>query len=67
MEFIIRGEYIELMQLLKACGIAQTGGEAAFLIGEGEVFCNDEVEFRKRRKLRPSDSVRVNGTLILLK
>jgi ribosome-associated protein len=61
MEFEIRGEYIDLTQL------AQTGGEAAFLIGEGQVKFNGEPEFQKRKKLRIGDVVEVSGQVISMK
>ena len=53
-------DYIELIKLLKIEGIAQTGGHAKIMIEEGEVFCNGEVEHRKRRKLRKGDIVQVD-------
>lgn len=67
MEFVIRGEYIDLTQLLKAVGIAQTGGEAAFLIGDGQVKFNGVPEFQKRKKLRIGDIVEVSGQVITMK
>lgn len=47
------------MSLLKASGLAQTGGHAGILIEEEEVLVNGEVELRKRRKLVVGDEVRV--------
>ncbi|MFN6014236.1 MAG: RNA-binding S4 domain-containing protein, partial [Flavobacteriales bacterium] len=47
-EFKIDGQYIELIQLLKATGIAETGGHAKFIVEDGEVIRNGEVELRKR-------------------
>jgi len=67
MDFAIRGEYIDLTQLLKAVGIASTGGEAAFIIAEGQVKFNGEVEYRKRKKLRKGDVVIVADQEISLK
>ena len=52
-------EYIELMKLLKFEQIAQTGGHAKILIENGEILVNDEVEFRKRKKLRSGDKINV--------
>lgn len=60
-EFKIRGEYIDLLQFIKATGNASTGGEAAYLVLEGLVKVNDEVESRKRRKLRAGDCVELQG------
>lgn len=57
--FKITGEYIELIALLKATGIAGTGGHAKYLVDEGEVTRNGETETRKRAKLIPGDVIRV--------
>jgi len=57
-------EFIELMKLLKIKQIAQTGGHAKIIIGNGEVTVNGEQEFRKRKKLRPGDIVEVEGMSI---
>lgn len=50
-------EFIQLNQLLKIEGIAQTGGHAKILIDEGEIQVNKEVEHRIRRKCRKGDIV----------
>lgn len=55
--FEVRGEFITLGQLLKALGIAMTGGEAKRLLEEGGFEINGEPEQRRGRKLRPGDSV----------
>ncbi len=65
-EFKIEGEYIELIQLLKALGIASTGGHAKFIVGEGEVVRNGEVEMRKRAKLIPGDIIEIDDLRIVL-
>lgn len=64
--FRIKGEYIELIQLLKILGIAETGGQAKFIVEEGEVKLNGQTELRKRAKLRPGDIVELEGTKIVL-
>ena len=51
-EFYIRGELITLDALLKATGLADSGGQAKELINEGKVKVNNEVETRRGRKLR---------------
>lgn len=53
--FGIHTEYIDLLQFLKATGIAATGGEAKAIVDEGFVTVNGEAESRRRRKLRPGD------------
>ena len=52
-------EYIELVKLLKLERISQTGGHAKIMIEEGAVKLNGELEFRKRKKLRPGDIIEV--------
>ena len=56
-EFKLEGEYIELIQLLKAVQIASSGGEAKFFVEEGLIRYNDEVESRKRKKIYKGDTV----------
>jgi len=53
----IRGPFIELYKLLKKENIAASGGEAKYLISEGLIEVNGEVEQRKRYKTRPGDTV----------
>lgn len=65
-EFKIEGEYIELIQLLKVLGIASTGGHAKFIVDEGEVIRNGEVETRKRAKLIPGDVIEIGDEKIVL-
>lgn len=66
-DFKIEGDYIELIQLLKATGIAQTGGHAKFIVEDGEVIRNGEVETRKRAKLIPGDEIRIGDVTLHLK
>ena len=65
-EFKINGEYIELIQLLKATGIASTGGHAKFIVEDGEVLRNGEVETRKRAKLIAGDLIEIGDNQIQL-
>jgi ribosome-associated protein len=64
--FKIEGEYIELIQLLKATGVAQTGGHAKMIVEDGSVKRNGEKELRKRAKLIAGDKIFVEGIAILL-
>ena len=65
-EFKIEGEYIQLIQLLKALGIAETGGHAKYIVEQGEVIRNGEVETRKRAKLIPGDIIEIDDLRIIL-
>ncbi len=64
--FKIKGEFIELIQLLKVLGIAETGGHAKIIVEDGLVKLNGVVEERKRAKLRVGDKVEVNGETIVM-
>jgi ribosome-associated protein len=57
--FELRGEYITLDALLKACGLVPSGGAAKVLIAGGGVRVNGAAETRRGRKLRPGDEVTV--------
>jgi ribosome-associated protein len=66
-DFKIEGDYIELMALLKALGIAETGGHAKHIVDAGEVIRNGEVERRRRAKLIPGDLIQIENLKISLK
>ena len=65
-EINIDSEYIKLDQFLKLADIASTGGHAKYLIQEGVVKVNGEVEMRRGKKLVPGDVVEVEGNQITL-
>jgi ribosome-associated protein len=54
-----RSPFIKLDQFLKWQQLAQTGGEAKFLIQSGAVQVNDVLETRRGRKLIEGDLVKV--------
>ena len=64
--FKINGEYIELLALLKALGIAQTGGHAKMIVDNEEVLRNGEIELRRRAKCVKGDLISVGENKILL-
>jgi ribosome-associated protein len=55
--FVLRTEHITLDALLKATGMAGSGGSAKVLIATGEVHVNGQPETRRGRKLRAGDVV----------
>jgi len=58
LEFNLEGHpFIELNKLLKMLNLAESGGEANYLISEGIVLVNGIVELQKRKKLREGDVV----------
>ncbi len=56
-DFALRGDHIALAALLKASGMAASGGAAKALLAEGRVRVNGEPESRRGRKLRAGDVV----------
>lgn len=60
----IDSEYIKLDQFLKLADVASTGGHAKFLILEGLVKLNGEIEIRRGKKIRPGDIIEVEGAKI---
>ncbi|MDM1296441.1 RNA-binding S4 domain-containing protein [Sphingobacterium sp. N143] len=65
-EFKIEGEYIQLIQLLKALNWVEHGAMAQWVVEEGYVKYNGQVDYRKRLKLRPGDVVEFDGMEIKL-
>ncbi|MEA2115194.1 MAG: RNA-binding S4 domain-containing protein [Thermodesulfobacteriota bacterium] len=62
----IRDAYIELYKILKRENMAASGGEAKYMISEGMVQVNGEVETRKRRKTVAGDVVECNGEKVMV-
>lgn len=58
-EFELDTEYIELIKLLKVLQIAESGGQAKLFVENDEVLLNEQVEHRKRAKLRKGDVVEI--------
>ncbi|HRO99887.1 MAG TPA: RNA-binding S4 domain-containing protein [Flavobacteriales bacterium] len=56
--FDLRGEYVELNQLLKLVGVCDSGGQGKQLVAEGLVQVDGQVELRKTCKIRPGQLVR---------
>lgn len=53
----VREEPIELYKVLKIAGLVASGGEAKFVVSEGQVSLNGEVETQKRKKTRVGDQI----------
>jgi ribosome-associated protein len=64
--FAVRGEYIQLDQLLKATGLTGSGGEAHAAVAAGDVKVDGHIESRKRAKLRPGQKVEFAGQTVVL-
>jgi ribosome-associated protein len=62
--FELTGEYITLCNLLKVCGVADTGGFAKLMIIDGQVKVNGIVELKKGCKIRAGQVVSGAGFMI---
>ncbi|WP_105169372.1 RNA-binding S4 domain-containing protein [Pseudoalteromonas sp. T1lg23B] len=60
-EIELEEEPIELCNLLKVLDLAETGGQAKMLIGEGYVAVNDALCTVKRKKLYAGDTLTFDG------
>lgn len=63
-EFALRGEYIPLDALLKATGIASSGGVAKMMVAAGEVQVDGHPELRKTCKIRAGQVVVATGVRV---
>lgn len=61
MEIKIRDEFIKLGQALKLAGVVEDGVEAKFVIQDGLVKVNGEVDARRGRKVYEGDVISFNG------
>ena len=63
----ITKEPVELYKLLKFEGLAASGGEAKYLIAEGNVRVNGQIETRKRKKLVSGDVIELGDITLQIK
>lgn len=57
----ISTEFIKLDQLLKFAEISQSGGESKVFIKSEEVRVNGKIATERGKKIRPGDTVEVEG------
>lgn len=65
-EIKIDTEFIKLDALLKFANLVASGGEAKIRIAEGEVQVNGETCTQRGKKLRPGDTVTLDGETVLI-
>lgn len=65
-EFQLDREHVELNQLLKLAGVADSGGAGKALVATGAVSIDGQVELRKTCKVRAGQVVRVGDVEILV-
>lgn len=63
-EFTLEGEYVELNQLLKLCGVVDSGGAGKALVASGAVQVDGAVELRKTCKIRSGQVVGIDAARI---
>jgi ribosome-associated protein len=64
LEFQLRGEFVELNQLLKLTGVCDSGGAGKALVAEGLVSVDGKVESRKTAKIRAGQLVSLGDVQI---
>lgn len=60
----IKDEFIKLGQALKLANMVSSGVDAKFVITDGLVKVNGEVDVRRGRKLYPGDNFTYNGKTV---
>ena len=63
-DFPLRGDHITLDALLKATGLAPSGGIAKMMVADGLVQVDGRDELRKTCKIRPGQVVSLSGARI---
>ena len=60
----INEEFIRLDNLLKFAGVVDTGGQAKFIIQNGEVLVNGEVCTMRGKKMRDGDTAQFDNMFV---
>lgn len=63
-EFQLRGEFVELCNLLKLVGVCDSGGAGKALVAEGLVSVDGKAESRKTAKIRAGQVVTLGDVKI---
>jgi ribosome-associated protein len=64
LDFTLTGDYVELHNLLKITGLADSGGSAKMMVADGAVTVDGRVETRKTCKIRAGQVVLLGDTRI---
>ena len=62
--FEVQGEFIELCNLLKLAGIANSGGQGKLMVSDGIVQVDGAIETRRTAKIRAGQVVECLGQKI---
>lgn len=60
----LKDEFIKLGQALKAAGLVDSGVEAKFMIQDGKVKVNGQVEVQRGKKLFSGDVIEFGGKTV---
>jgi len=64
LDFTLTGDYVELHNLLKITGLADSGGSAKLMVASGTVTVDGRIELRKTCKIRAGQVVLLGDTRI---
>lgn len=67
LEFELRDEYVELCNLLKLAGVADSGGRGKQMVAEGMIRVDGQPESRKTAKIRAGQRVRCGDVEIMVR
>ena len=62
--FTLEGDYIQLIQLLKVMNWVEHGAMAQWVVEEGLVKYNGQVDYRKRLKVKVGDLIEFDGNKV---
>jgi len=65
-EIRIDTDYIKLDQFLKLVNLVESGGQAKFLIKNGEVQVNEDIAYERGKKIKKGDTVTVGSNNIYI-
>jgi len=64
--FTLRGDHVELNQLLKLAGLCDSGGAGKMLVASGKVKVDGQTELRKTCKVRAGQTVTLGDVRIVV-
>ena len=62
----LREDYIKLGQALKAAGLVESGVDAKYVIQDGLVLVNGQIETQRGKKLVAGDKIEFDGETIVI-
>ena len=65
-KIFIKDDFIKLGQAMKLAGLVDSGVDAKYVIEDGKVKVNGEVDLRRGKKLYPGDIFSFQGTEVIV-